>query len=526
VARGRFFLTTAVKDQYSITLVSEYGKFKANGSKKRAKEQKQDRPKQGKPLVEVFAQEMSKTPLLTSRQESVSAEVTQAHLDLKRERAPGWGNPARDASGSQSVNVQTKEIELLEALSLKPIATNPRRHSRDNVAKIARSIQTYGWTTPVLITDALEVIAGHGRLLAAKQLGQDQIPCIRLSHLTPELVEAYRIADNRLALDSEWDDQLLTEAIRRLSTDPGFDLGLTGFDQDEIEDFLFIPGTGLTGEDDVPEPEAEVVAALGDIWQLGDHRLMCGDCTSPVAVSRLLEGAAPVIMVTDPPYGVQYDATWRRTAGINHNRVSIRENAPVLNDDRADWREAWALFHGPIAYVWHSGIHGPRVAESLLVTGLELRSQIVWVKDRITIGRGHYHWQHEGCWYAVRRGSTAHWEGGRDQSTVWEFKNLNFASDEPEDTTEGHSTQKPAECMRRPLLNHTRQGELAYDPFMGSGTTLIAAESTGRRAYGLEINPGYVDITLRRWQAYTGNVARLAGDGRTFTEVAEWRQAK
>jgi DNA modification methylase len=509
-------LTTSVKAQYSITSeVSEYGKLKRLNGSKRKGEQKKDRPKQGKTLVEVFAQEQT-------------AEETH-----KRAGKNAHSPEDADAGASQSEFVQPKEIELLEASALKPIPTNPRRHSRENVAKIARSIQTYGWTTPVLVTEGLEVIAGHGRLLAAKQLGQTQIPCIRLSHLTPELVEAYRIADNRLALDSEWDDQLLTEAIRRLAGDTGFDLTLTGFGQDEIDDFLFIAGTGLTGEDDLPAPADDVVSAAGDIWQLGDHRLMCGDSTSPVAVARLLEGAAPVIMVTDPPYGVQYDATWRSESRLNRN-VSVRENAVVLNDDRADWREAWALFHGPIAYVWHSGIHGPRVAESLLVTGLELRSQICWVKDRITIGRGHYHWQHEGCWYAVRRGCTARWEGGRDQSTVWEFKNLNFASDEPEDTTEGHSTQKPAECMRRPLANHTRKGELAYDPFMGSGTTLIAAESLGRRACGLEINPAYVDIAVRRWQAYTGNVARLVADQenaqaaqkRTFEEVARWRKAK
>lgn len=437
------------------------------------------------------------------------------------------------AAAEQSTFCLTKEIEVLDAASLKPIPTNPRRHSRANIAKIAASIRTYGWTTPVLVTDGLEVIAGHGRLLAAAQLGQTEIPCIRLSHLTPELVEAYRIADNRLALDSEWDDQLLTEAIRRLAAEPSFDLTVTGFDKAEIEDFLFIQGSGLTGDDDVPPAEAEVVSSGGDIWQLGGHRLMCGDCTSPVAVSRLLEGAAPVIMVTDPPYGVQYDATWRSESRLNRS-VSKRENAAVLNDDRADWREAWSLFHGAIAYVWHSGIHGPRVAESLLVTGLELRSQICWVKDRITIGRGHYHWQHEGCWYAVRRGSTAHWEGGRDQSTVWEFRNLNFeANNTAEDTTEGHSTQKPTECMRRPLANHTRKGELAYDPFMGSGTTLIAAESLGRRAYGLEINPAYVDIAIRRWQAYTGNVARLVAtlagptrEQRTFDEEAQWRKEK
>jgi DNA modification methylase len=455
----------------------------------RAKEQKQDRYEQGKTLVEVFAQEPPPAELVSD-------------------------------------TVRRKEIELLEAGTLKPFPTNPRRHSRDNVAKIARSIQTYGWTTPVLITDACEVIAGHGRLLAAKQIGQSQIPCIRLSHLTPELVEAYRIADNRLALDSEWDDQLLTEAIRRLSQDPGFDLKLTGFDQGEIDDFLFIPGTGLTGEDDVPLPDETVVAARGDIWQLGTHRLICADACNAAEVTRLLAGVTPSVMVTDPPYGVDYDATARRQ--IRHQLGNVKHDAPINNDNRADWSEALGLFQGNIAYVWHGALHCVDVWQAITQIGFEIRCQLIWVKQHAPLGRGAYSWQHEPCFYAIRKGSRADWKGPAYEPTVLQVRNLNAfgGSVDPADGETTHSVQKPVECMRRPIVNHTSTGQAVYDPFMGSGTTIIAAETTGRVAYGVEINPLYVDMAIRRWQAYTGNVARLAGDGKTFEEVAEWRKAK
>jgi DNA modification methylase len=300
-------------------------------------------------------------------------------------------------------------------------------------------------------------------------------------------------------------------------------MSLTGFDADELDDLLAVGGTAEP-EDETPEIQAVTVTQPGDIWEMGGHRLGCSDSTDPVAVALVLKGQTPVLMVTDPPYGVQYDATWRTEAKRNR-KASKREAGVVLNDNRSDWRAAWCLFHGPVAYVWHSGVHSARVAESLLVSGLEIRSQIIWVKNNIAVGRGHYHWRHESCWYAVRKGATANWQGDRKQSTVWEINNLDVPSGDAADSTEGHSTQKPVECMRRPILNHTNQHDLCYDPFMGSGATLIAAETTGRRAYGLEINPSYVDMAVRRWQAFTGKPAHLVGDGRTFEEIQRCRVA-
>lgn len=422
--------------------------------------------------------------------------------------------------------VLAQEIEMIEISRLKPVESNPRYHSAANVQKIAESIKTYGWTTPVLVTDELELIAGHGRLLGAERLGIKEVPCIKLSHLTPELVEAYRIADNRLALDSEWDDELLQASIKRLSQNPDFDLTLTGFNSDEIEEFLQAPAGGDNGEDNLPNTvDVPVVTIPGDVWELEKHRLICGDCTDQAIVEALLSGRTvgfktdgPNLMVTDPPYGVEYDPAWREGVDLG---VGERSKGKVQNDNRADWREAWQLFQGSIAYVWHAGLFAGLVGESLAAAGFKLRSQIIWSKQHFVLSRGDYHWQHEPCWYAVRE--KGNWCGDRSQSTVWEIQNNNsFGNSKPEETF-GHGTQKPVECMRRPILNNTKRGDQVYDPFMGSGTTIIAAETTARVAYGCEINPAYVDMAVMRWERFTGKRARLAGENKTFEEVARWR---
>jgi len=241
------------------------------------------------------------------------------------------------------------------------------------------------------------------------------------------------------------------------------------------------------------------------------HRIICGDSTDAETVAALLDGEVPNLMVTDPPYGVNYDPSWRARAGVNRNQNKLGK---VENDDRADWREAWELFPGRIAYVWHGGLHAGTVFESLTETGFSVRSQIIWVKDRFALSRGDYHWQHEPCWYAVR--GTGNWTGDRSQSTVWSIPAR-------EDSGFGHGTQKPVECMKRPIENNSEPGDAVYEPFSGSGTTIIAAEMTGRRCFAVELNPAYVDIAVRRWQAFTGQEAVLQADGRSFDEVAAER---
>ena len=243
------------------------------------------------------------------------------------------------------------------------------------------------------------------------------------------------------------------------------------------------------------------------------HRIICGDSTSADTVAALLGDVKPHLMVTDPPYGVEYDASFRN--GIKRADGSIvgaRAVGKVENDDCADWREAWALFPGDVAYVWHAGVHAGTVADSLIDCGMQIRSQIIWAKNQMAIGRGDYHWQHEPCWYTVRKGSKGHYDGGRKQTTLWQI-------DKPRKSETGHSTQKPVECMKRPIENNSSPGQAVYEPFSGSGTTIIAGEMTGRHIYAIELNPAYVDVAVKRWQDFTGEQAKLEGDGRTFAEL-------
>ena len=233
---------------------------------------------------------------------------------------------------------------------------------------------------------------------------------------------------------------------------------------------------------------------------------------SPLRLVRpgVLAGVAPALMVTDPPYGVQYTPAWRHDA-YPEQRTAV---GTVTNDDRADWTAAWRLFPGDVAYVWHAGLHAATVASNLETAGFELRAQVIWFKQHFALSRGHYHWRHEPCWYAVRRGATAQWCGDRRQSTVWEVPNLNPVGSPsgPEDAVTGHGTQKPVRLFEIPIGNHAQPGDAVYDPFVGSGTSIIAAEKTGRVCLALELDPAYVQVAVSRWEAFTGQSAvRLGG---------------
>ncbi len=392
---------------------------------------------------------------------------------------------------------------------LVPYARNARTHSDAQVAQIAGSIREFGFNNPVLVDGANGIIAGHGRVLAARKLGLSTVPVIELAHLNEAQKRAYILADNRLAENAGWDKDLLSLELADLSA-LGIELGDLGFDGAEL-DALFGHGAADAREEDTPEPPVNPVSRRGDLWQLGPHRLLCGDATDPDAVTRLLTGVTPHLMVTDPPYGVGYDPAWRNATGA----ARTKRTGKVLNDDRADWRAAWALFPGDVAYVWHGALHAGTVAESLVASGFEIRSQIIWAKERLVLSRGHFHWQHEPAWYAVR--GKAHWSGDRKQSTLWAIPNRD------QDAQTVHGTQKPVECMRRPILNNSSPGQAIYEPFAGSGTCLIAAESTKRSCYGLELDPAYVDVCVVRWQAYTGQQALLDGDGRSFSELTNER---
>lgn len=378
------------------------------------------------------------------------------------------------------------------------------------VAEIAGSIRAFGFANPILVGEAGDVIAGHGRLAAARLLGLFDVPVIVLRGLSDIQRRQLVLADNRIAVNAGWDLNMLRLELQDLSA-LGANLSMLGFSAQELGKVLQPATPGLTDENKIPDLQQDAVSTTGDIWCLGEHRLACGDCTQAEVVTALLDAAKPRLMVTDPPYGVRYDPAWRHRVGVNRStRVG-----KVSNDDRADWEAAWKQFPGNIGYVWHGALHATTVAEGLKRQGFDIRAQIVWAKERLVIGRGDYHWQHEPCWYAVR--SKGHWTGDRKQTTLWTIPNGG------QDTETAHGTQKPVECMRRPMLNNSEPGDTIYDPFLGSGTTLIAAEATGRICLAAEIDPVYVDVSVRRWQAFTGKPASLLGSGQPFDDVAALR---
>lgn len=427
-------------------------------------------------------------------------------------------------------------VETWPVDRLKAYERNARKHSAKQVDQLRGSFRKFGQVWPILVREDGTIIAGHGRLEAAKAEGLTEVRVLVARGWSEEQCRAFGILDNKIALNSEWDEALLGLELAELA---GLGVGPSelGFDPKEFASLSPTGAhTGLTDPDAAPEPQAVPVALRGDLWRLGAHRLLCGNSTAQTDVARVLGTAKPRLMVTDPPYGVNYDPAWREGAGLNGGGTA---KGKVKNDDQADWREAWALFPGAVAYVWHGGLHAGVVERSLQACRFNIRAQIIWVKPRAVISRGAYHWQHEPGWYGVREGEedqwrfipehevaayavadgeTANWAGDRKQSTVWFIEHSKSAT--------GHGTQKPIECMKRPINNNSAPGDAVYEPFSGSGTTIIAAEMTGRVCHAIEIDPIYVDVAVKRWQDFTGQKATLDGDGRTFDEIAAERLAK
>jgi DNA modification methylase len=387
-----------------------------------------------------------------------------------------------------------KKYHLAEIAKLIPYARNARLHSDKQVSQIAASLVKFGMVEPIIVDKKNNILAGHGRVLAAETLGWKTIDAIEVGRMTAKDKRAYIIASNRLAELASWDNELLGLELKGL-LDEKFDVSLVGFSSKDLNGILPQDiALGNTDEEAIPE-YAPKVAKLNDLWALGKHRLFVGDCTNPDNVAALLGDIKPHLMVTDPPYGVEYDANWRNEAASLGK--CERATGKVSNDDKTDWSAAWVLFEGDVAYIWHAGNKAHIVAESIEQSGFDIRAQIIWAKNNIVISRGHYHPKHEPCWYAVKKTKTGHWSGDRKQSTIWEI-------DKPMKSETGHSTQKPVECMRRPMQNNSSEGQAVYDPFLGSGTSIIAAETIGRHCYGLELVPKYADIIIKRWQDFTG----------------------
>lgn len=406
-------------------------------------------------------------------------------------------------------------LEMWPIDRVKPYEANPRSIPDKAVAKVAGSLKAFGFQKPIVVDENGTIIAGHVVYKAAVRAGFVRVP-VFISQLDATAAKAYRISDNRTAQETDWIDDLLRIEVEALDEE-GFDLAALGFEDRELQKLLS-DDAEMERAEETPEPPANPVTVEGDVWLLGNHRIICGDSTKADVVDKVLAGVKPHLMVTDPPYGVKYDASWRDDR-MGKTGVTGTAKGKVLNDDRADWREAWALFPGEVAYVWHAGLHAREVVESLESCQFRMRAQIIWAKSSLAMSRGHYHFQHEPCWYAVREksGATAHWCGARDQSTLWKI-------DKPQKSETGHSTQKPVECMRRPIMNNSSPGQAVYEPFSGSGTTIIAAEMTGRHCHAIEISPAYVDVAVLRWQQFSGGIAVHESDGRTFLEYAAERQ--
>ena len=401
-------------------------------------------------------------------------------------------------SNHENITWEEASIKLSQ---LKEYANNPRKITREMLDKLASHIKEDGYHQRIIVDNDYTIIGGHQRKKALYMAGYDDETTIEVlmpsRKLTLEEIDRLNIRDN-LAF-GEYDFDILTERFDQeelLSFGMDEDMLRLIFDKAILEEI---------GEEEEIEVLEEVIARLGDIYVLGPHRLMCGDSTNPQHVEKLMDGASPILMVTDPPYGVNYEPEWRNEVG-----KGTRNTGKVLNDDRYDWSEAYSLFTGDVAYVWHSSKYTHKFAENIENCGFDLVSLIIWNKPHFAISRGDYHHKHEPLWYAVRKGQKIrhNWQGRRDQTTVWDIDNALTQGIDKEEQT-GHGTQKPMECMLRPILNNSAQGQSVYDPFGGSGTTLIACERSKRNCYMMELSPAYVDVIIKRWEKETNQKAVL-----------------
>jgi DNA modification methylase len=390
-----------------------------------------------------------------------------------------------------------RTIEYVALDKLTPYARNSRTHSKDQVKQIAASIREFGFTNPVLIDDEGTIIAGHGRVLAAQHLQLTDIPCIRLGYLTETQRRAYVIADNKLALNAGWDEELLKLELEDLQLD-GFDLGKIGFDAKELSEAMGLDDKEVV-EDEVPEPPVDPITKPGDLWLLGEHRLLCGDSTKAEDVERLMAGLRADLMLTDPPYNVDY-------TGKTKDALKVANDSMADNDFRKFLVDCFipafdAMKPGASFYIFHADSEGYNFRGAVKDCQQEVKQCLIWAKNTLVMGRQDYQWQHEPCLYGWKQGAAHGWYSDRKQTTILKF-------DRPSRNQE-HPTMKPVGLFAYLMGNSTAPQGLAYDPFLGSGTTLIAAEQLGRKCYGMEISPQYCDVIVKRWETFTGRKAEL-----------------
>jgi len=408
-------------------------------------------------------------------------------------------------------------IELWPIDKLIPYVNNPRTHSDAQVEQIAASIAEFGFNNPILVDTKAGIIAGHGRLLGAQKLGLKEVPVIILDHLTEAQKNAYIIADNQLALNAGWDEGLLHIELAALQ-ESDFDLGLIGFEDAELARLLAAEdGTeGLTDEDAVPDlPETSITLA-GELWILGDHRLLVGDATDAGDIATLMAGALADLVFTDPPYNVDYEGYTDQRLKIKGDRMSEADFKKFLESAFHSYRSIVKL--GASMYVCHSSSWQREFQNALEAADFEVRSQLVWAKNTFGWGFGRYKFQHEPIFYCHVAGKKDPWYGDKTQSTLW--------SEKKPAANRIHPTAKPVELIERALVNSSKSGDVVVDLFGGSGSTLIGCERRGRRARLMEIDPQYTDCIIRRYQQYTGKHATLDADGRSFDEIALERRRR
>ena len=406
--------------------------------------------------------------------------------------------------------MQTLNIEYRPVDSLIPYANNARTHSDEQLAQIAASIREFGFNNPILVDGERGLIAGHGRLLGARKLGLTTVPVIELAHLSPTQKRAYILADNRLAESAGWDNELLSLELTDLSA-AEFDLDLLGFSADELDKLLDSENTGLTDDDAVPEVTETAISKSGDVWLLGEHKLLCGDATKAEDYKALLGDELADMTVTDPPYNVNY---------ANTAKDKLRgTNRPILNDNMGEGFSAFllatcqnilAVTKGAV-YIAMSSSELDTLQSAFRAAGGKWSTFVIWAKNTFTMGRADYQRQYEPILYGWKDGSQHYWCGARDQGDVWQIKKPH--------KTDLHPTMKPVELMERAVRNSSKTRDIVLDPFGGSGTTLIACEKSGRRARLMELDPKYVDVIVKRWQEFTGKQATRRADGARFVDL-------
>ncbi len=421
-------------------------------------------------------------------------------------------------------------IEMWPLTRLQPYARNAKAHGADQVAKIAASMAEFGWTVPCLVAEDGELIAGHGRVLAATQLGLIEAPVIVLGHLTEAQRRAYRIADNKLTELGTWDEALLSAELNDLLAED-FDLSLVGFSDGELDKLLAFVSEG-DGEEGgaggsvppvtIPEPPRNPASRTGDLWILGDHRLLCGDSTSAADVRRLMNGERAILFATDPPYLVDYDGSnhptrnkdWSASYGTTWDDSS---QGAELYDGFIAAAVAEAIAENAAWYCWHASRRQAMLEACWEKAGAFVHQQIIWVKDRGVLTRSHYLWKHEPCFMGWSRPNRPPKVAEQTLPSTWEMPS--FSKDERPD----HPTPKPLDAFGIPMRQHVARGGLCYEPFSGSGSQIMAGEANGRRVFAMEISPAYIDVAVERWQAETGRDAILDGDGRPFAAVKSER---